>query len=137
MNQNPLTRVEMSHFQKRPYAQSKLARVVKGTVLYVAVDIRKGSFTFGQHVAVELSEENKRQFFLPRGFAVFCEEAVFQYKCDNFYAPQGEDALAWDDPDLTIDWHIPVDKVVLSEKDMQHDRLNTELVFDYNANQYV
>jgi dTDP-4-dehydrorhamnose 3,5-epimerase len=129
------------HFQKPPYAQSKLVRVVKGKVLDVAVDIRKGSPTFGQHVAVELSEENKRQFFLPRGFAhgfvVLSEEAVFQYKCDNFYAPQCESALAWDDPDLAIDWLIPTDKVVLSEKDMHHNRLKeAELIFDYNVNQY-
>jgi len=129
------------HFQKPPYAQSKLVRVVKGKVLDVAVDIRKGSPTFGQHVTVELSEENKRQFFLPRGFAhgfaVLSEEAVFQYKCDNLYAPQCEGALAWDDPDLAIDWQIPTDKVVLSEKDMHHNRLKeAELIFDYNVNQY-
>lgn len=129
------------HFQKPPYAQSKLVRVVKGKVLDVAVDIRKGSPTFGKHVAVELSAENKRQFFLPRGFAhgfaVLSEEAIFQYKCDNFYAPQNEGALAWDDPDLGIDWKIPADKVILSEKDMCHDALkDAELVFNYNVNQY-
>lgn len=129
------------HFQKPPFAQSKLVRVVKGKVLDVAVDIRKGSPTFGQHVSVELSEENKRQFFLPRGFAhgfaVLSEEAVFQYKCDNFYASQSEGALAWDDPDLGIDWKIPADKVILSEKDKHHNKLkDAELVFDYNMNQY-
>ena len=92
------------HFQKPPYAQSKLVRVIKGSVLDVAVDIRKGSPTFGEHVSVELTEENHRQFFIPRGFAhgfvVLTEEVIFQYKCDNFYAPQCEGALAWDDPAL-------------------------------------
>lgn len=94
------------HFQKPPFAQSKLVRVVKGAVLDVAVDIRKGSPTFGQHVAVELTEENHRQFFIPRGFAhgfsVLTDEVIFQYKCDNFYAPQSEGAIAWDDPALGI-----------------------------------
>ena len=99
------------HFQKPPFTQSKLVRVIRGTVLDVAVDIRKGSPTFGKHVAVELSGENHLQFFVPRGFAhgfsVLSDEAVFQYKCDNFYAPQSEGALAWDDPDLGIDWRLP------------------------------
>lgn len=108
------------HFQKPPYAQSKLVRVIKGAVLDVAVDIRKGSPTFGKHVAVELTEDNHRQFFIPRGFAhgfsVLTPEVIFQYKCDNFYAPQSEGALAWDDPDLGIDWRIPSDKIILSEK---------------------
>ena len=108
------------HFQKPPYAQSKLVRVIKGSVLDVAVDIRKGSPTFGEHVAVELTEENHRQFFIPRGFAhgfvVLTEEVIFQYKCDNFYAPQCEGALAWDDPALKIDWKVPADKIILSEK---------------------
>ena len=116
------------HFQKPPFAQSKLVRVVKGAVLDVAVDIRKGSPTFGQHVAVELTEENHRQFFIPRGFAhgfsVLSEDVVFQYKCDNFYAPQYEGAIAWNDPDLRIDWRIPVEKVVLSEKDKVHPMLS-------------
>ena len=115
------------HFQKPPYAQSKLVRCVKGAVLDVAVDIRKGSPTYGQYVAVELTEDNHRQFFIPRGFAhgfsVLSEEVVFQYKCDNFYAPQSEGALAWDDPDLNIDWKIPADKVILSAKDACHPRL--------------
>lgn len=126
------------HFQKPPFAQSKLVRVVKGSVLDVAVDIRKGSPTFGQHVAVELTEENHRQFFLPKGmahgFSVLSEEAVFQYKCDDFYAPQSEGALAWDDPDLNIDWRLPSDKVILSEKDKHHPLLrdiadNTDFPF--------
>ena len=99
------------HFQKPPYAQSKLVRVIKGAVLDVAVDIRKGSPTFGKHVAVELTEENHLQLFIPRGFAhgfsVLSQEVIFQYKCDNFYAPQSEGALAWDDSDLNINWRIP------------------------------
>lgn len=124
------------HFQRPPFAQSKLVRVVKGTVLDVAVDIRKGSPTFGQHVAVELTEENHRQFFIPKGFAhgfsVLSEEVVFQYKCDNFYSPQCEGAIAWDDPDLGIDWKITVDNIILSEKDKQHNRLkDTDVLFDY------
>ena len=115
------------HFQKPPYAQSKLVRVVKGAVLDVAVDIRKGSPTFGQHVAVELTEDNHRQFFIPRGFAhgfaVLTDEVIFQYKCDNFYAPASEGAIAWDDPDLGIDWRVPAEQVILSEKDKKHPRL--------------
>lgn len=129
------------HFQKPPYVQSKLVRVVKGKVLDVAVDIRKGSPTFGKHVIVELSGENKQQFFVPRGFAhgfaVLSEEAVFQYKCDNFYAPESEGALAWDDPDLNIDWQISLEKVILSEKDKYHSCLkDAEWLFDYKENLY-
>ena len=109
------------HYQKPPFAQSKLVRVIKGAVLDVAVDIRKGSPTFGQHVAVELTEENHRQFFIPRGFAhglsVLSEEVIFQYKCDEFYHPEAEGAIAWNDTELGIDWKIPRDKVILSEKD--------------------
>lgn len=123
------------HFQKPPFAQSKLVRVVRGAVLDVAVDIRKGSPTFGHHVAVELTEENHRQLFIPRGFAhgfsVLSEEVIFQYKCDNFYAPQSEGAIAWNDPDLGIDWRIPMDKVLLSEKDKRHPKLKgAEWLFD-------
>ena len=124
------------HFQKPPHAQAKLVRVIKGAVLDVAVDIRKGSPTFGRHVAVELTGENHRQLFIPQGFAhgfsVLSEEVVFQYKCDNFYAPQSEGAIAWDDPDLGIDWRVPADKVILSEKDKRHPRLgagNTPFIF--------
>ena len=129
------------HFQKPPHAQSKLVRVVKGAVLDVAVDIRKGSPTFGKHVAVELSEQNHRQFFIPRGFAhgfvVLTDEVVFQYKCDNFYAPQFEGAIAWNDPDLNIDWKVPADKVLLSVKDMNHPCLkDAEWLFDYNDDLY-
>ena len=130
------------HFQKPPFAQSKLVRVIRGSVLDVAVDIRKGSPTFGQHVSVELTDENHRQFFIPRGFAhgfsVLSEEVVFQYKCDNFYAPQSEGAIAWDDPDLEIDWRMPADKVLLSEKDRVHPRLkNAEWLFDSNVSLYL
>ena len=116
------------HFQKGEHAQSKLVRVVKGAVLDVAVDIRPGSPTYGMHFAVELTGENHLQFFLPRGmahgFSVLSEEAVFQYKCDNFYCRESEGAIAWDDPDLGIDWRIPKDKVILSEKDRNHPRLS-------------
>lgn len=129
------------HFQKPPFAQSKLVRVIKGAVLDVAVDIRKGSPTFGQHVAVELSEENHRQFFIPRGFAhgfsVLTEEVIFQYKCDNFYAPQHEGAIAWDDPALGIDWRIPAEKAVLSDKDKHHPVLaEADWLFDYSEDLY-
>lgn len=129
------------HFQKPPHAQSKLVRVVKGAVLDVAVDVRRGSPTFGQHVAVELSAENHRQFFIPRGFAhgfvVLTDEVVFQYKCDNFYAPQYEGAIAWDDPDLGIDWRVPSEDVLLSDKDSCHPRLkDAEWLFDYEEDLY-
>lgn len=112
------------HFQCPPFTQSKLVRCVKGAVLDVAVDIRKGSPTYGQHVAVELTEENHRQFFVPRGFAhgfaVLSETAVFQYKCDNFYAPQADGGISIKDDSLGIDWHIPVENALLSEKDTKH-----------------
>ncbi|MBP1617638.1 MAG: rfbC 1 [Bacteroidetes bacterium] len=115
------------HFQTPPFAQSKLVRVVQGAVLDVAVDIRIGSPTYGQHTSVELTEDNHRQFFVPRGFAhgfvVLTDTVIFQYKCDNYYAPQNEGALAWDDPDLAIDWKVPADKVILSEKDKKHPYL--------------
>ena len=129
------------HFQKPPFAQSKLVRVVSGAVLDVAVDIRRGSPTFGRHVAVELSGENHRQVFIPRGFAhgfsVLTESVVFQYKCDNYYSPESEGALAWDDPDLGIDWKTAPSDVILSEKDRCHSRLrDAEWLFDYNANLY-
>lgn len=129
------------HFQKPPYAQSKLVRAIQGKVLDVAVDIRRNSPTFGQYVAVELSEENHLQLFVPRGFAhgfvVLSESVIFQYKCDNCYAPQSEGAIAWDDPDLNIDWRISTDKVVLSEKDKQNKPLkDTEWLFDYKDNLY-
>ena len=115
------------HFQKPPHAQAKLVRVVKGKVLDVAVDLRKDSLTYGRHVAVELSEDNHRQVFIPKGFAhgfsVLSEEAVFQYKCDDYYAPETEGAVAWNDPELNIDWRIPADMMILSEKDKRHPEL--------------
>lgn len=115
------------HFQKPPYSQAKLVRVVKGRVLDVAVDLRKDSPTFGQHVSVELTEENKLQFFVPKGFAhgfaVLSEEAIFQYKCDEFYHPESEGAVAWNDPDLGIDWHVPAEDRILSEKDGKNKQL--------------
>lgn len=116
------------HFQKPPHAQAKLVRVVSGRVLDVAVDLREGSPTYGRHVAVELSGENHRQVFIPKGFAhgfsVLSEEAVFQYKCDDYYAPETEGAVAWDDPDIAIDWRIPADDMILSERDKKHPRLS-------------
>ena len=115
------------HFQLPPFTQSKLVRCVKGAVLDVVVDIRKGSPTYGQHVAVELTEDNHRQFFVPRGFAhgfaVLSETAVFQYKCDNFYAPQADGGISIVDKSLGIDWKIPVEKALLSEKDTKYECL--------------
>ena len=112
------------HFQLPPYTQSKLVRVVKGRVLDVAVDIRKGSPTYGQHVSCELTEDNHRQFFVPKGFAhgfcVLSEDAVFQYKCDNFYAPQADGGISILDESLGIDWGIEMDKALLSDKDTKH-----------------
>ena len=115
------------HFQRPPHSQSKLVRVVSGRVLDVAVDLREGSPTYGKHHTVELSGENHLQMFIPKGFAhgfvVLSDEAVFQYKCDEYYAPQSEGAVAWDDPDLAIDWRIPREDVRLSEKDKNNPRL--------------
>ena len=129
------------HFQKPPYSQSKLVRCIKGAVLDVAVDIRKGSPTFGKYVAVELTEDNHRQFFVPRGFAhgfaVLTPEAIFQYKCDNFYNKESEGSVAWNDPQLAIDWQIPADKVILSEKDkLSKNIADADYLFDYNENLY-
>lgn len=130
------------HFQKGKHSQSKLVRCVKGAVLDVAVDIRKGSPTYGHHVAVELTEDNHRQFFVPRGFAhgfaVLSETAVFQYKCDNLYAPQSEGSIIWNDPALDIDWRIPVTDVMLSAKDKVHPTLaDCPEIFDYNIDYYA
>lgn len=115
------------HFQNPPYTQSKLVRVIQGKVVDVAVDIRKGSPTYGQHVAVELTGDNHRQFFIPKGFAhgfvVLSETALFQYKCDEFYHPESEDAIAWNDSDIAIKWPIPLSDIELSEKDRQHSFL--------------
>ena len=125
------------HYQKGEFAQSKLVRVIEGRVLDVAVDIRKGSPTFGKYVAVELSGENHLQFFIPRGFAhgfsVLSPVAVFQYKCDNFYAPDQEAGIAWNDPAIGIDWKIPAAAAVLSEKDHKNPLLkDCTTLFDYN-----
>lgn len=130
------------HFQRPPFTQSKLVRCVKGRVLDVAVDIRKGSPTYGQHVAVELSEWNHRQFFVPRGFAhgfsVLSEIAVFQYKCDNFYTPEADGGISIKDETLGINWQIPVEKAILSEKDVRHGCLKDfNSPFDYNINLYL
>ena len=112
------------HFQLPPYTQSKLVRVVKGKVLDVVVDIRKGSPTYGKYEMCELTEENHRQFFVPKGmahgFAVLSEEAIFQYKCDDFYHPEAEGAIAWNDPDIAINWPLSSADVILSEKDKHH-----------------
>lgn len=129
------------HFQRPPFTQSKLVRCVKGAVLDVAVDIRKGSPTYGQHVAVELTEDNHRQFFVPRGFAhgfsVLSETAVFQYKCDNFYAPEADGGISILDASLGIDWKILTDRALLSEKDTKHPCLNDfDSPFDINMNLY-
>ena len=130
------------HFQLPPHAQSKLVRVIEGKVLDIAVDIRQGSPTYGQHVAVELSEQNKHQLFVPRsfahGFVVLSDTATFAYKVDNYYAPQCDRGLAFDDPELAIDWHQPKDSLQLSEKDTKQPKLSelTE-VFDYHKNYYA
>ena len=116
------------HFQKGDHAQAKLVRVVSGRVLDVAVDMRPGSPTFGRHVSVELTGENHRMFFIPRGFAhgfsVLSEEAVFQYKCDNYYCPESEGGIAWDDPSLGIDWQLPAEAVKLSDKDRRNPKIS-------------
>ena len=130
------------HFQKGACAQSKLVRVIEGRVLDVAVDIRKGSPTFGRYVAVELSGENHRQCFVPKGFAhgfvVLSPEAVFQYKCDFPYAPEAEAAIAWNDPSLGIDWGIPEANILLSQRDRSHPFLaDAPELFDYNIDYYA
>lgn len=129
------------HFQAPPFTQSKLVRCVKGRVLDVAVDIRKGSPTYGQHVAVELSEDNHRQFFVPRGFAhgfaVLSDIAVFQYKCDNYYAPEADGGISIQDTSLGIDWLIDPSKAILSEKDLRHPLLKDfDSPFDYSTDLY-
>ena len=115
------------HYQREPYAQSKLVSCVVGKVLDVAVDIREGSPTYGKHVAVELSAENRRQLFIPKGFAhgfvVLSDEALFEYKCDEFYHPESECGIAWDDPNIGIDWRLPKEDVILSEKDRNYKNL--------------
>lgn len=129
------------HYQLPPYAQSKLVRVIEGQVLDVAVDIRKGSPTFGQYVAVHLSGENKRQLFIPRGFAhgfvVLSETCTFAYKVDNYYSPECDRGLAFDDPSIGIDWQIEPSKLQLSPKDTKQPMLNTADLFDYGVSLYA
>ena len=130
------------HFQLPPYAQSKLVRVVRGAILDVAVDIRRGSPTFGRYVAVELSEENRRQLFIPRGFAhgfsVLRGDAILEYKCDNLYARECEGAIRWDDPTLAIDWKIDLERVIVSAKDGDSSTLSDDMqLFDYNTDYYA
>ena len=128
------------HFQRPPYSQSKLVRCVKGEVIDVAVDIRKGSPTYGQHVAVRLTEENHRQFFIPQGFAhgfaVLSENAVFQYKCDNFYHPEADGGISILDESLGIDWGLKLEEALLSEKDTKHPKLvefDTPFIYKENC----
>lgn len=125
------------HYQLPPFTQAKLVSVVAGKVLDVAVDIRKGSPTFGKHVAVELSAENHLQLFVPRGFAhgfvVLSSEAIFQYKCDNYYSPQNESAIIWNDATIAIDWKIPAADIILSEKDKKHPTLENAEIFAYGG----
>ncbi|MBR2873992.1 MAG: dTDP-4-dehydrorhamnose 3,5-epimerase [Lentisphaeria bacterium] len=129
------------HYQAAPYTQAKLVRVIEGAVLDVAVDIRKGSPTFGKYVAVELSAENKYQLFVPRGFAhgfvVLSEEAVFAYKCDNTYMPSHERGIAFNDPAIGIDWKVGLDKYLLSEKDSRNPLLADAELFDFNTKEYL
>lgn len=126
------------HYQLPPFTQTKLVRVIKGKVLDVAVDIRKGSPTFGQHVAVELTEENKKQLLIPKGFAhgfvVLSEEAIFAYKVDNYYSPECDRGIAFNDPALGIDWKIDTDKLQLSPKDTKQPLFENAEVFDNEMN---
>ena len=129
------------HYQAAPYTQAKLVRVISGRVLDVAVDIRRGSPTFGKHVAVELSGENKYQLFIPRGFAhgfaVLSETAVFAYKCDNLYMPSSEKGIAFNDPALGIDWRLKPSECILSDKDLKHPPLDGAELFDFNSEDYL
>lgn len=129
------------HYQKWPFTQSKLVRVLRGRVLDIAVDIRQGSPTYGKHVSVELSGENRLQLFIPRGFAhgfaVLSQDAVFQYKCDEFYHPESEGGIAWDDPLLNIDWKLPEKDIILSKKDTVNPKFEEiEPHFHYNVDLY-
>lgn len=129
------------HFQLPPFAQSKLVRVIKGSVLDVAVDIRKGSPNFGKYIAVELNEQNKNQLFIPRGFAhgfvVLSEEAIFSYKVDNYYSKESDRGIYFNDPSLEIDWQFEIDKLILSEKDQNQPIFQESESFDFNENLYV
>jgi dTDP-4-dehydrorhamnose 3,5-epimerase len=128
------------HFQLPPFAQTKLVRVIKGSVLDVAVDIRKGSPTFGQHVAVELTEENKRQLLVPRGFAhgfvVLSEEAIFAYKVDNYYSPECDRGMAFNDAAIGIDWQLGIEQLKLSDKDTKQPLLKNADCFNFEMNLY-
>jgi len=129
------------HYQLAPYCQSKLVRVIQGSVIDVAVDIRKGSPTYGKHVAVELTGEDKKQLFIPRGFAhgfvVTSNETIFSYKCDNFYSPKHDRGILFNDPDLNIDWSIESSKLILSDKDKKQPLLKNAIdLFDYKINLY-
>jgi len=129
------------HYQLAPHCQSKLVRVIQGNVLDVAVDIRKGSPTYGQHIVVELSGENKKQLFIPRGFAhgfvVTSESAIISYKCDNYYSPKHDRGILFNDPDLAIDWGVEASKLILSEKDIKQPLLkDTKDLFDYKIDLY-
>lgn len=128
------------HFQLPPFSQTKLVRVIKGSVLDVAVDIRKGSPTFGQHVAVELTAENKKQLLVPRGFAhgfvVLSEEAIFAYKVDNYYSPECDRGLAFNDAAIGIDWQVGIEQLTLSEKDTKQPLLKDADCFDFEINLY-
>ena len=126
------------HYQKMPYTQSKLVRCTKGRILDIALDIRKGSPTFGKHVAIELTEENHLQLFIPKGyahgFAVLSKEAILQYKCDNFYKPQAEAGIQLRDEALDIDWKIPTKEAILSEKDLKYPYLK-DMILDFDINE--
>ena len=130
------------HFQLAPHAQSKLVRVVRGKILDIAIDIRRGSPTFGKHIAVELSEHNHRQLFIPRGFAhgfsVLEGDAIVEYKCDNYYATESEGAIRWDDPTLAIDWQIAHNEAIVSSKDKANKLFEEcKALFDYNTDYYA
>ena len=130
------------HFQLPPFAQSKLVRVVRGRILDVAVDIRRGSPTYGKHISVELSEHNHQMLFIPRGFAhgfsVLEGDAIVEYKCDNYYNPETEGAIRWNDPTLAIDWHIATNEAIVSAKDKANPLFEEcSTLFDYNCDYYV
>lgn len=129
------------HYQVAPFAQTKLVRVVRGEILDVAVDLRRGSPTFLRHVAVRLSEDNHRQLFIPRGFAhgfvVLRGDAIVEYKCDNYYTPEAERTIAYNDPDIAIDWGIERDRVIVSERDANATQLANAELFDYNTDYYA
>jgi len=129
------------HYQAAPYTQAKLVRVMQGKVLDIALDIRRGSPTFGRHIAVELSDENKYQLFIPRGFAhgfaVLSKEVLFAYKCDNRYMPSHERGIAFDDPALGIDWQIDLKNCILSDKDLKNPKFAEAELFDFNTKEYL